>query len=242
MVSNTATVEEKINVIDKSDESTETMETADMSVTSRVSFDEYKAMVDGFNERLDHDESEEKQQHAVDPSENDSSRISFDEYTTIVDNLNGRMSPESEEKLDDARDNPAVSNGEKIKSHYAGIWFPECKDCRCCQGFKYGCHCGPTNNGVCVCVTGGVGLAGVTGFVSDEISVMTMNSYEVWNQQSPLQCRPAETQQSRPLERRLSKRRLKILGAPPKTDSPCRFFLSGAGCRYGDSCPFNHTK
>ena len=79
MVSNTSTAaafnSEKIDGIDKFDESTESFETADMFLTSQVSFDEYKSMVDGFRGRADHES--EKQQHAEDPCENDSSRISF---------------------------------------------------------------------------------------------------------------------------------------------------------------------
>jgi hypothetical protein len=32
-------------------------------------------------------------------------------------------------------------------NHAAEFWFPECRECDCCRGFKHGCSCG----GLCVC-------------------------------------------------------------------------------------------
>eukprot|EP00804_Cyclotella_cryptica_P020751 CCRYP_016591-RA/>CCRYP_016591-RA protein AED:0.31 eAED:0.31 QI:0/-1/0/1/-1/1/1/0/131 len=32
-------------------------------------------------------------------------------------------------------------------NHAAEFWFPECRECACCRGFKHGCLCG----GLCVC-------------------------------------------------------------------------------------------
>lgn len=240
MISSTVTTTCKLNQakdMDHSDESTETRETEVMSETSRVSFDEYKEMLDDFNQRIN---IEAQKQQQTGESSHHSSQISFDEYTSIVDKMNGSIRPELD-KQDHARD-PSISSksGGKIPSHLAGSWFPECKDCSCCQGFKFGCNCGPTNEGVCMCITGGPpgvngfvngGLPGVTGLVSDDISVMTMNSYR--SSQSQFQCRPAR------LEKRRSKRRIK---PSVDTNRPCRFFLSETGCRKGDACPFNHTK
>ena len=28
-----------------------------------------------------------------------------------------------------------------LSSHAAEFWFPECRDCPCCKGFKHGCKC-----------------------------------------------------------------------------------------------------
>ena len=36
-----------------------------------------------------------------------------------------------------------------LSSHAAEFWFPECRDCTCCKGFKHGCTC--CTNGVTVC-------------------------------------------------------------------------------------------
>lgn len=199
-----------VNDLDKSGESTETLETSEMSEASRVSFDEYKEMVDNFNERMDPDP--EKQHHA---------RNLYDQHaTTYAENMNSMIAQAS---------SPA-----DIAKYASGIWYPECRDCRCCQGFKHGCVCAPINNGVCMCVTGGV---------PDDVSVMTMNSYDIWYQQSQLQCYPIELQFRGPLERRGSRRRVyNKENGQTKTNSPCRFFFSETGCRYGDACPFNHTK
>lgn len=37
-----------------------------------------------------------------------------------------------------------------LASQAAEFWFPECRDCDCCKGFKHGCSCG----GLCKCSGG----------------------------------------------------------------------------------------
>lgn len=37
-------------------------------------------------------------------------------------------------------------------SRGAQSWFPECRDCSCCQGFKHGCRCCQGSSRVCSCV------------------------------------------------------------------------------------------
>jgi len=217
---------DQANEIQKSDESTETLETEELSEsTSRVSFDEYKEMLDSFNDRITIDEAKQ-QQPTGEPSHD--SQISFGDYTDMVDKMNQDLNADTQHSSATA----------ESRSHFAGVWYPECKDCHCCEGFKFGCNCAPSNDGVCMCVTGG--LSHVTGYVPDDVSVMTTNStYEAWNQSFSSfssQCRPINAQ------RRRSKRRSKPEREPINTNSPCRFFLSEMGCRYGDNCPFNHTK
>lgn len=34
----------------------------------------------------------------------------------------------------------------------AEYWFPECRNCSCCQGFKHGCNCCKSGSRVCSCV------------------------------------------------------------------------------------------
>merc|ERR1712238_503781 len=38
-----------------------------------------------------------------------------------------------------------------MAKHAAEFWFPECRECSCCQGFKYGCKCAASNGGSCTC-------------------------------------------------------------------------------------------
>jgi hypothetical protein len=214
---------EKVRHLAKSGDSTETMETEEMleatdrSEASQDSFDEYKDMVDDFNERMGPDS--EQQHHALAPSDN---------HATITDdeNTNSKEEQQSRSPYD-------------IAKYKAEIWYPECRDCGCCQGFKHGCACCPSNNGVCMCVTGGICVTGSP----DDDSVVSMNSYELWCQRLHSQFNPNELQ-FHPIERQGSRRRLHngTNTSTGKVNSPCRFFFSAAGCRYGDACPFNHKK
>ena len=36
-----------------------------------------------------------------------------------------------------------------LSSHAAEFWFPECRDCPCCKGFKHGCQCRTANVTTC---------------------------------------------------------------------------------------------
>jgi len=135
---------EKPGDIDKSGQSTETSE------TSRDSFNEYKEMVENIDEKMGLGDDKER---------NDAGTPVTDICTTTGGGNTNAVERDS--------DLPPY-----MKKHAAECWFPECRDCTCCQGFKYGCACGPTNNGVCVCVTG----------PSDDLSEMTMNSVDLSTQ------------------------------------------------------------
>jgi hypothetical protein len=42
-----------------------------------------------------------------------------------------------------------ASHGPGPRAEY---WFPECRECRCCEGFKHGCKCCQGGSSVCSCV------------------------------------------------------------------------------------------
>ena len=189
---------EEIHEFDKSGESTETLDTAEMSESSEDQFDEYKEMVDNFNNRML--SGSDQQNHEDNPS--------IDEKHTNPIKLQSMLPPD-------------------IAKYKAEIWYPECRDCACCQGFKYGCTCGPLNNGICMCITG----------IPGDATVMTMNSHEFWYQQLQCTIPPVESQ-----PRRNSKRNMNSDNRKRKVNAPCRFFFSAAGCRHGDACSFSHTK
>jgi len=200
---------EEVSDVDKSGESTESLETTEMSDASRDSFDEYKEMVDEFNGRIDSDSI--LQHYAGAPSDNNNATA------------DGCIHPS--EARSGAPDDTARYSAE--------IWYPESRDCTCCQGFKYGCIC-VANHGICRCCTGGL----------DNIPVATMNPYDVWYQNlqcKPIEVRPAEVQ-FQPQERQHSRRNLcENVNSREKINSSCRFFFSSTGCRYGDACSFSHT-
>eukprot|EP00980_Cylindrotheca_fusiformis_P001819 scaffold408_cov71-Cylindrotheca_fusiformis.AAC.20 len=41
-----------------------------------------------------------------------------------------------------------------MAAHAAEFWFPECRDCTCCKGFKHGCSCASSNHGICSVCSG----------------------------------------------------------------------------------------
>ena len=41
-----------------------------------------------------------------------------------------------------------------LSSHAAEFWFPECRDCTCCQGYKHGCKCRKAGREQCYCSEG----------------------------------------------------------------------------------------
>ena len=96
----------------------------------------------------------------------------------------------------------------------AEFWFPECRDCGCCNGFKHGCACG----GLCTCsggrkvesnmARGGPshygGVPGGSGGGAGAGGAGRGGNY----------------------------------GGNSK--APCRFFQMGT-CRFGDSCRFSHS-
>jgi hypothetical protein len=46
---------------------------------------------------------------------------------------------------------PASGLPAHMVRHAAEFWFPENRDCTCCKGFKHGCGCAASNNGICTC-------------------------------------------------------------------------------------------
>lgn len=194
---------EEIYDLDKSGESTETLDTAEMSESSEDHFDEYKEMVDRFNDRM----------LPGSDQQNDGNNRSLDEKNTDSTRLQSSLPPD-------------------IARYKAEIWYPECRDCACCQGFKYGCTCAPLNYGICMCVTG----------VPDDFPTATMFPQDFCYQNSYCTIPPPPESQTFPIERRGSKRNIYTDNRQRKGNAPCRFFFSAAGCRHGDKCSFSHTK
>eukprot|EP00535_Pseudo-nitzschia_heimii_P009013 CAMPEP_0197192578 /NCGR_PEP_ID=MMETSP1423-20130617/25257_1 /TAXON_ID=476441 /ORGANISM="Pseudo-nitzschia heimii, Strain UNC1101" /LENGTH=190 /DNA_ID=CAMNT_0042645485 /DNA_START=78 /DNA_END=647 /DNA_ORIENTATION=- len=178
---------EEIYDIDKSGESTETLDTTEMSVSSEDQFDEYKEMVDNFNNRML--SGSDQQHNERNPTVDDTNANSIKMQSTLPSD---------------------------IAKYKTEIWYPECRDCACCQGFKYGCRCAPSNNGICMCITG----------VPDDVSIVSMYSHEYRNDQLQCTILPLESQPRRNSKRNLYRDKRKV-------NAPCRFFFSATGCRQG---------
>lgn len=75
---------------------------------------------------------------------------SFNEYTEMVDNIEQEMEADAlDESYDDSP--PAGISGlpAHMVKHANEFWFPESRNCACCNGFKHGCKCAASNRGTC---------------------------------------------------------------------------------------------
>lgn len=139
------------------------------------------------------------QQSAAAPPSQDSFRI----YEEMMDTI------ESELEKDGGGDIVVMASSPHSLAEY---WFPECRDCMCCKGFKHACECVVSGGGG----GGDVGVCSKCHVVPNLPGPDTSSGAE----------RSGETTTSDP-----SKGRGKVL---------CKFFQSPQGCRFGHQCRFAH--
>jgi hypothetical protein len=84
-----------------------------------------------------------------------------EDYDEIAEALEAEMWKNDMDALVAGMDNTTVSSPvistslpSHLAAHAAEFWFPECRDCTCCNGYKHGCPCG----GLCKC-SGGTPVA-----------------------------------------------------------------------------------
>jgi hypothetical protein len=160
---------------------------------------------------------------------------SFNEYSEMMDNIENAMedeghigvAPESPAAPTDNHNHnaaPQTSLPPHLQKHAQEFWFPECRDCSCCNGFKHGCRCAASNGGVCFCATGGTPLALTA-------AVATTGGGG-----------PAHSYAGRGINNHsVSGGRGRGRGSGGgRGRVPCKFFFSQGGCRYGESCTFSH--
>lgn len=150
-------------------------------------------------------------------------------------------------------------------SQFAGeFWFPECRNCPCCKGFKHGCECCKNSSGVDTCTNesciDGVFKTQVTEELasrSNEATVPTETTKAV-AEASPAVI-PA-VQQTAPAALSsniiISQGGGYIIQPPsptavspiiPRVVAPsvvtfCKFEMSPTGCRFGAACHFKHMR
>jgi hypothetical protein len=163
---------------------------------------------------------------------------SFSEYAEMMDNIENAL--EDEAHNDFAPENPTAATDNHnftrqtvlpphLQKHAQEFWFPECRDCSCCNGFKHGCLCAASNGGVCLCTTGGTRPA--SGLGSGRAAAGA----------APGGGRPVQAY----AERGISSNSFsggRGRGGGGRGRVPCKFFFSQSGCRYGDSCTFSHQR
>mmetsp|Transcript_18792 Transcript_18792/g.31474 ORF Transcript_18792/g.31474 Transcript_18792/m.31474 type:complete len:290 (-) Transcript_18792:497-1366(-) len=114
----------------------------------------------------------------------------------------------------------------KLSSYAAEFWFPECRFCTCCNGFKHGCACCRKGDGTDTCQAtgcegGGDGGGGGGGANSAPTGSTSSNSPSI-SISTGMPPPPAGTASA---------------GGSPAF---CTYEMSPQGCRFGSGCRFRH--
>jgi hypothetical protein len=129
-----------------------------------------------------------------------------------MEELERMMGGESDQNVSSAgRSIPmgaAPSHNGVLSAHAAEFWFPECRNCACCKGFKHGCDCRRNGSTVCTapnCMEGAAAQPPISNSNPSSQS-STFNPTTVFR-----------------------------ANATAPTPIICSFFLQGY-CSFGDSC------
>jgi len=123
-----------------------------------------------------------------------------------------------------------------LSPHAAEFWFPECRNCPCCKGYKHGCQCRKGSVDTCQdpnCV--------------DNVFTSQVTSELAKKGAAPQNMPPSQPNRSQynanippgpPSHSNFQPR-----GIPPNnpTAEVCRFQSAPGGCRFGASCKYKHT-
>ena len=112
-----------------------------------------------------------------------------------------------------------------LSKHAAEFWFPESRNCTCCNGFKHGCQCCRSGTNTCQhCLNGEPSSAALS---HESNADHTKAAGHAGANPYSLQYIPAAVKG--PSSART-----------PGTPEVCRFYSSPGGCRSGASCRFIH--
>ena len=126
-----------------------------------------------------------------------------------------------------------------LNAHAKEFWFPECRNCTCCKGFKHGCDC--CTGGVDTCTNEDCVSAEHAAQVASDLASKPTTDAASTGATTADSPPPAVKQQA--MASAVPSTRFAAGGAssarPPMSDEICKFFLSG-GCRFGDACRNQH--
>ena len=134
-----------------------------------------------------------------------------------------------------------------LSVHAKEFWFPECRNCACCKGFKHGCEC--CVGGVDTCAKGDcINAEFATQVATDLASRVSDVPENGSTASSAAGVAPAASAGSEHGSLNVRGPVSASSGAGAGTGTAagagasdlCKFFASGA-CRYGDSCRFRHA-
>ena len=136
-----------------------------------------------------------------------------------------------------------------LSVHAKEFWFPECRNCACCKGFKHGCEC--CTAGVDTCAKGDCINAEFATQVATDLASRASDAPENGSNAASGGATAASTgteHSSLNVRGPASSGHAAFnpssagggAGAGAAASDICKFFASG-GCRYGDSCRFKHV-
>ena len=75
---------------------------------------------------------------------------SFNDYADMVETIEQEMEAEAFDEGSNYSPPAGISGlPPHLAKHANEFWFPESRDCSCCNGFKHGCQCAPSHGGTC---------------------------------------------------------------------------------------------
>ena len=129
-----------------------------------------------------------------------------------------------------------------LSVHAKEFWFPECRNCTCCKGFKHGCDCCAGGVDTCAkedCINAEFATQVATDLASrtsDAAETATSTASITTNMANMAVRAPAAAPAAGHITHTSSGASAATAVAPSDV---CKFFASG-GCRFGDSCRFKH--
>ena len=136
-------------------------------------------------------------------------------------------------------------------SQFAGeFWFPECRNCPCCKGFKHGCDCCKAGNGVDTCTD----VSCIDGAFSAKVTEELASRSNTTN--APIAVVVSSDSNSNVSDSRYvvepptsptTTSKTNASPAPAHLTSSnsgnfCKFEMSPSGCRFGAACHFKHMQ
>jgi hypothetical protein len=126
-------------------------------------------------------------------------------------------------------------------SQYAGeFWFPECRNCTCCKGYKHGCDCCKNSGGaVDTCTNANCVDGAFATQVSEELARRPAAAV------APASASAAPAAASGPITHTQSAPRAPAAASAGAGGGGggdlCKFESAPGGCRFGASCRFKHS-
>lgn len=157
-----------------------------------------------------------------------------------MDKANGASFDETEEDVFVAEVEKELTRGDvgntplvngQLSQHAADFWFPECRNCPCCSGYKHGCKC---------CKGGSVHTCADPNCVDKEFSQQVTSN---------LASRGVESVADKSANASAPTSSAYKVTSPPKPSAAaggtsqevCRFESGPGGCRFGAGCRFKHN-